>query len=242
MEWVEPLRGLGAEVICFDTIEIQPVEPDADELKSFLDVAGYDGVVFTSSNAVHRAVELWTREGGSTADLVGVLIIAVGARTCAALQEHGISADLVPKTFNQDGILQALEGRPLNGKRFLFPRARRVRAVLSKAFPGLGAELRGIVLYETAPRGPRESDDHVLSFLDDQCFVTFTSPSTVRGWFSLVGDDRGRRILNSARVVALGSTTSAALTGHGIVNHVTSGSPSLEGMVQAIEALRFSSN
>jgi uroporphyrinogen-III synthase len=89
------LEALGHDVVVRELIRIEPLGDDP------VDASAYDWLVVTSQNGAH---ELARR--GVTANKVA----AVGPATAEALQDAGIRADLVPETYSQEGLRDALDG------------------------------------------------------------------------------------------------------------------------------------
>lgn len=89
------LEALGHEVVVRELIRIEPLGDEP------VDASGYDWLVVTSQNGAH---ELARR--GVTANRVA----AVGPATAEALHDAGIRVDLVPGTYSQEGLRDALAG------------------------------------------------------------------------------------------------------------------------------------
>lgn len=89
------LEALGHDVVVRELIRVEPLGDDP------VDATRYDWLVVTSANGAH---ELARR--GVTANRVA----AVGPATAAALRDAGIRVDLVPETFSQEGLRDALSG------------------------------------------------------------------------------------------------------------------------------------
>ncbi len=81
-------------------------------------------ICLTSPNGVRLFFEALTRNGLDARALAGVKVAAIGPGTAAALRTAGIEADFVPERFVAEGLLEALEDEPLDGRRVL-DRARR---------------------------------------------------------------------------------------------------------------------
>lgn len=90
------VEALGHEAVLCELIRIEPLGDDP------VDASGYDWLVVTSANGAH---ELGRR--GVTANRIA----AIGPATAAALREHGLHVDLVPKTHTQEGLRDELGGR-----------------------------------------------------------------------------------------------------------------------------------
>jgi uroporphyrinogen III methyltransferase/synthase len=210
------LRSLGAEVVETPAIRI---EPRALSLSS---PSGYSLVCFTSPNGVHIFFERLSSDARSFA---GVRVAAIGPGTAAALHEHGIVADIVPKRFVAEGLLEALENETLEGARVLVARAAEARDVLPDGLRERGAEVDVVALYDTVAEPLSASEREALA---GATHVTFTSSSTVR--FFLQGGGE----LGDARVVSIGPVTSETLRGHGIEPHVEASRHDIDGLIGAI--------
>jgi uroporphyrinogen-III synthase len=92
------VEALGHDAVLCELIRIEPLGDDP------IDASGYDWLVVTSANGAH---ELGRR--GVTA----AKIAAIGPATAAALREHGLEVDLVPRTHTQEGLRDELNGRLL---------------------------------------------------------------------------------------------------------------------------------
>jgi len=181
------LEAAGAEPLVFPSIQtVDP--PDVGPLDAAikaLDV--YSWVVFTSMNAVERFFARMARADKDARHLYGVRVAAVGPATARALERHGVIADFVPATHVGEGVLEGLRERGAGeGTRVLFPRALEAREVLPEGLRKRGVRVDVVPAYQTVT-GP--GDPAVLERLraGEADAVTFTSPSTVRGFLELTG-------------------------------------------------------
>ena len=152
---IQSLRDMGAEVVAFPTIRIEPIV-DSPEIAAMLAaIDSYDLIVLTSVNGVECFFDQLRRAGADARRLHRAFVVAIGPKTSAACRAHGVAPDLVPKTFVAEGVLEALddrlraEGRTLAGVRILIPRALDAREVLPEAFAAAGATVDIVPLYET---------------------------------------------------------------------------------------------
>jgi uroporphyrinogen III methyltransferase / synthase len=186
------------------------------------DPAAYSLICFTSPNGVRIFFELL---GSDSRSLAGVRVAAIGPGTAAALEKHGIAADIVPERFVAEGLLEALEDEPLEGRRVLVARAAEARDVLPDGLRERGAEVDVVALYETVaePLGAAQ-----IESLAGATHVTFTSSSTVH--FFLEGGGR----VGAARVVSIGPVTSETLRERGLQPHVEAARHDIDGLIAAI--------
>jgi uroporphyrinogen III methyltransferase / synthase len=213
------LRDLGADVLETPAIRIEPRPVSLPPL------AGLALICVTSPNGARLFFEALARGGFDARALAGVKVAAIGPGTAAALRTAGIEADFVPERFVAEGLLEALEGEPLERRRVLVARAAEARDVLPDGLRGRGAEVELLALYDTVAEPLSQSQRESLA---RATHVTFTSSSTV-GFFLDGGGEVG-----AARVVSIGPVTSATLRERGIQPHVEAPRHDLDGLIASI--------
>jgi uroporphyrinogen-III synthase len=191
------LRALGHEVVLCPLIRVESLG-DAP-----VDVSGYDWVIVTSANG---AAELARRMQGRPRR-----VAAIGPGTAAALAEHGIEVDLVPKVSTQEGLIAEL---PRPAGRVLFPGAEGARRLFSEQ---LGVDF--VPLYRTVPLRP-------VSLPDGDVAVLF-SASAARALAALGVD---------LPVVSLGPHTTEAAQRAGLRIVAEAATHDLGGLVDAVES------
>jgi uroporphyrinogen III methyltransferase/synthase len=213
------LRELGAEVIETPAIRIEPRELQLDPPD------GYALICFTSPNGVRLYID--ALEGDARA-LAGVTVAAIGPGTSDELRRRGIRADVVPRRFVAEGLLEALAGVELRDRRVLVARAAEARDVLPDGLRERGAQVDILPLYDTVAEPLSE---RALAGLARATYVTFTSSSTVR--FFLQG---GGVVPEGARVVSIGPVTSATARELGLAVDVEAERHDPDGVVEALTA------
>ena len=224
------LEALGAEVIEFPTIVIEPIEARFD----MASLHEFDWVVFTSSNGVQYFADL-LEAGGVPFDLQGAKVCAVGPATKAALEERGVGVDLVPEEFIAESALSALEktAAGIAGRRVLMPRGELARDTLPEGLRDLGAEVKEIVVYRTeCPQVSEEAKDALVAGQPD--IVTFTSGSTARHYVEILGPTR---IAGLGKLVyaSIGPQTTLAAEEAGLKIAIESMRHDIPGFVEALE-------
>ncbi|MHB0981392.1 MAG: uroporphyrinogen-III C-methyltransferase [Thermoleophilia bacterium] len=232
---IELLRELGAEVIPFPTIRIEPVaaSPEIDAMTAALSPDGpaYDLVVFTSVNGVHCFFDRLREAGRDARALAGATVVAIGPKTAAACRARGVLPDVVPVDFVAEGVLEALAGRDLSGARILIPRAREARELLPEAFAAAGASVEVVPLYDTVleEHGP-ETVERVLG----ADYVTFTSSSTVSNFAALMrAAGRGDELPRVA-AASIGPVTSETVRAEGMELLFEAAEYTVEGLVEGL--------
>jgi uroporphyrinogen III methyltransferase/synthase len=215
------LRALGAEVIEAPAIRIVPRDGEAPDLRR------YDLICLTSPNGVRLLFRRLAQGARDARAFASARVAAIGPGTAAALAEHGITADVVPERFVAEGLIEALDGVPV--QRALIARAAEARDVLPEALRERGAEVDVLALYETVAEDLREEDLDAIAGAD---YVTFTSSSTVRFFFERAGE----RLPCHARLVSIGPVTSEALRARGREPNVEAARHDIDGVLEALLA------
>jgi uroporphyrinogen III methyltransferase/synthase len=217
------LRALGADVVEAPAIRIVALDPPLPDLDP------YDLVCLTSPNGVRLLFERLAAAGRDARALHGARIAAIGPGTARALREHGLIADVVPKRFVAEALVEALADVP--ARRALIARARVARDVLPEALRARGADVDVLELYETVAE---QLDADPLAALRAADYVTFTSSSTVSFLLEAAGGAGALR--DGARLVSIGPVTSATLREHGLEPHVEATEHDIDGLVAALVA------
>ncbi|MBN2848686.1 MAG: uroporphyrinogen-III synthase [Coriobacteriia bacterium] len=209
---VSLLEAAGAEPLVFPSIEIvdPPDTAPLDDAIRSLDV--YAWVIFTSVNTVARFFARMALDDLDARHLHGLRVAAVGPATATALRSHGIEPDFVPDEYVGEGVLEGLCVRGVGaGTRVLLPRALEAREVLPDGLRERGVRVDVVPVYQTVT-GP--GDAAVLERLRarEADAVTFTSPSTVRGFLRLAeGVDVGAMVVATIGPVAARAAREAGL-------------------------------
>jgi uroporphyrinogen III methyltransferase / synthase len=213
------LEEAGAHVVQFPAIEIVP-PPSWESLDGVIDtLAGYQWLIFTSSNGVKFFFERLATKGKDARALHGSEIAAVGESTAGDLRAHGIIADLVPPKFLSTALLPLLAADQ-RGIRTAVIRAAEGRDDLIDELRKRGGEVDLGIAYETRAAGGTLDEPYDV--------VTFTSASTVENFFAGVKDTNG------ALLASIGPVTSEAIARHGRQPDVEAASASIDALVSAI--------
>jgi uroporphyrinogen III methyltransferase/synthase len=224
------LLALGADVIQFPTIRIEP-PTDRKSMETIAKhLSDFDWLILTSANGVDALLGEMERQGGDARSLSTMRIAAIGSSTAARLAEHGLQADLIPKKFVAEEVVAELQERGVlrkvfsaapyesGGPRFLLARGDLARSHLTEQLRALGADVTEVVAYRTVleTEGQDEGRQALLEGRVDA--VTFTSSSTVRHFVSLLGDAAMAQVLASPRLrcFSIGPITSATMRELGV--------------------------
>ena len=190
------LRSLGAQVIEFPTISLNPIEEN-EKLDQVLRTKEQRWYVFTSPEGVEtffawlaeRKMDI--RHIWKTEDKLAV----IGSATACELKKRGFFPDLMPKEYYAKDLGECLASAVKEGERVVLLRAREGSAEILKPLKEKEIPITDIPLYDTTVGGKpwlirKIEKEYQTGTID--C-VTFTSASTVKGFVkSFPGLDYGK--------------------------------------------------
>jgi uroporphyrinogen-III synthase len=225
----DPLRERGARPIEFPTIAIRAADPAALDAE-IRRLDQFSWVVLTSANGARVFADRMAqvRPRGLPPSL---RVAAVGPATAGAATDRGLPVVAMPREFSGAALPTALGD--LEGRAVLLPRADIGREETVAALRAAGAAVTDVTTYHTVPDAPDPEARRALSAGVD--VATFTSPSAVRNFAALLGDD-AQRLLERSAVACLGGTTAAASRGLGFSVHVQPATATIAALVDALDA------
>lgn len=193
---------------------------------------GADVVIFTSRVAVAQA--LAGRGSALRSVIAGARLVAVGAGTAAALREGGLAPEIVAGG-SAEAVLATLPAS-LQGVRVLLPCGADASLALPEGLRQRGASVTRRVVYRKIAHPP---DPTLASeILSDPPFAVFcaTSPAAAAWLFDGLAVPV-LAILRRTPAVALGPSTRAFLSDHGVERVVVAGEATFSAVLRLIEAL-----
>jgi uroporphyrinogen III methyltransferase/synthase len=158
--------------------------------------------------------------------------VAVGPKTAATIEAHGLKPDLVPEDFRAEGVVELLRQQGVAGRRILYPRAELARDLIPRQLSAAGATVAAPVAYRTLP--PADGATRLRALLAEGIdAVTFTSSSTVENFLRMAGPEASSH-LKGVTLVSIGPLTTATIERHGLKAAVEAQPSTLEGMVEAM--------
>jgi uroporphyrinogen-III synthase len=228
-ELCERLEALGARPIRWPTIDVLP-PASTDELdRALRTLHEWDWVVFTSANGVRFVFERADALAVPSDAWRAVRVAAIGPATARALQASGVTPAAVPDAYRTERIADGVG--QVRGHRFLLLRADIASAVLPRILREQGGYVEDVVAYRTAER-TRDAASPV-SLAPGADAITFTSPSTVRGFLNLLGDT-WRNVVADVAIVSIGPVTSAAARDCGLRVDAEATEHTTDGLLEAL--------
>jgi uroporphyrinogen-III synthase len=232
-QFVAMLKEAGAIPIVFPTIQIVPLD-DYRELDAALQHLGdFSWVIFTSVNGVRNVFSRMQTLGISPEVLKQCQVAAIGPATEGLIRENGIEPALRPDEYIAEAIVAGLlERGPVAGQHILLLRVDIARAVLREQLTAAGALVNEIPVYRTVLGQPDQNAYNALRAGVD--IITFTSSSTVRNFFALLGDEAAT-IANKARIACIGPITAQTAREMGLSVGVVAQEYTMRGLIHALE-------
>ena len=227
------LRELGAEVLEVPTIQIAPPESYVPLDRALARIAQFDTLLVTSANTARVLAERkpvpWDAQP---------FTVAIGPATAETLRGTGLRVHLQPMPAIAESVVREL-APSAKGKQMLLARAAVARDLLPDALRTAGASVEIVDAYRTvlaensrpvlekvfAPETPRVDA------------VAFTSSSTVKNFFALLGLQIARQALRRSQACSIGPMTSATLRDHGIEPATEARAHDVVGLLTALRGI-----
>ncbi len=230
------LEDLGANVLEAPTIDIQPIT-DWSQVDDAVDrIASFNWLVLTSAQAVHALFDRLRARQLDTRALTGPGIAVVGDQTAQALQQFGITPDLIPQQFNSDALAnELLASENLADQNILMFRADIAPITLPEKLKKHGANISDVTIYRnikilTLPK-------HIIEHLktDRIDWLTFTSSSTFCNFVELTTNSGvNADTLDAIKIASIGPKTSASIQKQGLSVTIEASPHDIEGMINGI--------
>ena len=223
------LRELGAEVVDYPCIRTVAREENPELEEAMENLSRYRCLVFTSPAGPEIFFRRLRAAGRDARALSGLTLAAIGPKTAKAMERFGVTADLVPETYDSDHLAKALE--TVEGP-VLLCRASRGSTALPEMLERKGIPFADVPVYDTVYAAP--APQKVDALLGETLLVTFTSASTVRGFVeSLPGRD-----LKNVIGCCIGKQTEAEAKKYGLTT-VVSQEATMESLMETIKEVRL---
>jgi len=231
------LNAAGAQPIFFPVIEIIPPEDYSMLDFAIQNLEQYNWLIFTSVHGVEAFFQRLEALGIKKIP-PGLRVAAVGSRTARFLSEHGLWTDHIPNEHISEELLQGF-GKNLYGKRFLFPQSNLARTALANEVRSAGGLVTEVVAYRNRLSEPTVSEINALRSGVD--IVTFTSPSTVRNFITVV-QRHGLDVSNlpgNPLFACIGPTTRQAAEEAGLSGLVVSNEYTTDALIETLDNLIY---
>ena len=232
---VNLLEEQGAEVIEFPMIDIVPPQNwnDVDRAIEMLHI--YNWIIFTSVNGVEFFFKRLRETKKDIRELKGINIATIGEKTAKAVENYGLTVNMLPDEYKAEGIIESFEKSDIKGKKILIPRAKDAREILPHELQKKGAEIHVVTVYETKKPEP-EKVKEIKEMLNRGAIdvVTFASSGTVRNFLSII--PKYKELLLKSTIACIGPITAKPLRDIGIEPQIICNKYTIEELVREIVA------
>ncbi|MGE6629057.1 uroporphyrinogen-III synthase [Bacillus sp. NPDC077027] len=186
-----------------------------EQAKAFeADLAESDWLVFTSVNGASFFFQ-YLEEHHIQTDWTTLRVAAVGEKTSAYLNQHGLTVDVMPERFIAEELADALVKKVASGEKVIVAKGNLSRAVVKKTLLPLGIDVTEWILYYTV------KDEEGIAVLKAAMtnhtfdFITFTSSSTVHSFMHVMESESKELQKKGTCFVTIGPLTKEALLQYG---------------------------
>ncbi len=219
------LSEVGASPIVAPVVEIVPPD-DPDSVRAAVrDLNSYDWLVLTSVNGVSAFFGALDSFSPGVRDLK-LKLAAIGPRTAHALALHGVRAALVPEEYVAEALADKLLAVLPKSARILLLRAAEARDVLPERLRAAGHSVSDVAVYRTRIR----RDDNLAKKVRACDILTFTSPSTVKGF----AENGALGEVGTKVVACIGPVTAQAARAAGMNVTVVAREYTVDGLLAAL--------
>ncbi|PSC73789.1 uroporphyrinogen-III chloroplastic isoform X1 [Micractinium conductrix] len=198
------LEGRG--ISCLELPMVETVAgPDRDRLPEVLreQAASFDWVCITSPEAASVFLEGW-RAAGRPAVRLAVVGEGTGRVFAAAAGDGVPQPQFVPSVANAEHFGPELPFVEGGSKRVLYPASNKASTELQAGLAARGFEVLCLNTYDTLPVS--RLDGAALAAAKQVAVVTVGSPSAIKAWVQLVGEEATQRMA----IACIGSTSARA--------------------------------
>jgi uroporphyrinogen III methyltransferase/synthase len=228
------LEELGASCMEAPTIKISEPDDYGPMDRAIENLPSYDWIVFTSVNGVERFFERLFSKNLDARKLGSAKTACIGPATERKLKEYGVLADVLPKSYVAESVVEAFMGMDMKGRRVLIPRAMEARTLLPEELCKMGADVDEVTAYKTV-----EETDQAAAITErlregDIDLVTFTSSSTVKNFMALLPEGEGVDLIKNVTVACIGPVTAETAENLGLTVGISAETYTIPGLVDAI--------
>ncbi len=239
VEFGELLEKSGATVRFLPTIQIVPPSSWHQFDDAVDSLEQYDGIIFTSGNAVQGFLQALTSRGrqAKRTELWKKVLYVVGEKTKRALEKSGYPGTLLPGVKNAFQLAEALCRVGVKDKHYLFARGNLGDDGFVETLRDGNAQVDEVTVYETV--APREEDArNIRHHMEAERIdvITFFSPSAVKNLLAIVP----REQVTSRVIAVIGTSTESAAKTLGLTAHIVARKPTAESL--AMDIVEFFKN
>lgn len=251
------LNELGAHVLEFPVISIQPPQ-SFDQIDGALSrIRSYDWIIFASVNAVTFFLRRYHQLSLDETLLSQCRFAAIGPATRRSLEQNNIRAEFVPDSFVAEAFVAEFKAKyDLANAHVLWPRTTVGRQLIKDDLEKAGATVDMVSVYETVlPPDSVARSEYLLQLLEREeiDFITLASSQSVKNFARLLTfamqrtvsgnlqtlpkDEQSAslsRLLQSTQILSIGPETSKTIENELGCRSVTAETYTIAGIVEKL--------
>ncbi len=231
------LRSYGAEVLPYPTIAIKEIIDESGWKQLQECTSEKKWLLFTSENGVEFFLKQYLERHKDIRTLSQYKIARMGFGTLRALQKHRLGEDYAPEKSSSLALAEGLAAQPgikdstvvrVTGAMDVDP--------VAKILETAGAEVIPLIVYKaTFSYWPDEAKEKHFEYPPD--YIVFTSGRSVDGFMVNLDKLELGRLLDTAKIVSIGRTTSKVIESYGLKVDYEAKFPSIESVVDELAEL-----
>lgn len=229
---VEMIEDLGGDVIEIPVMEIVSNDNSTELNQVIADIGSYNYLIFTSTNGVESFFKRIFSLGLDSRVLSDKIVVAIGNATAAEMLKYGVSADIVPKSFASESLVEELAYfiKPLDN--VLMVGASDSRMYIYNEISKI-CFIKMIKIY--SKRKNEVIKDRLLDTIRNRNvdYLTFTSPSTVKFFLEILGTEN-IDLLEGIKIVSIGPITSESIKALNLNVDIEASEHSDLGLIQSL--------
>ena len=234
-EFSNMLTAYGAEVFECPMLEIVPPQDWKSLDTAIRELPTFQWLIFTSVNGVRFFMKRLDSHGSDVRSLAGMKVCCIGPKTAEVAKQYGLRADLLPSTFQAEGLIEVMKQAGVSGKRILIPRAEVAREILPDQLKAMGADVIVVPAYRALT--PHVDVERLRErFLKGEIHIlTFGSSSTVRNFCRLFEKRAAfTTLMEKVMVACIGPITAKTAREEGLSVRVVAPENTMDSLTEAI--------
>lgn len=235
-DFIKAIESRGGKTISFPTISIEDPDSWKECDDAINNISTFDGIIFTSQNSVEKFCGRVIHQKIKLDSLNSLKIYAVGEKTKKVIENYNLTTSGIPEKFTAESLALMMKADGVKMKRFIFPCGDLGREVIIDILTSFGAEVKPITVYKNVNPDTSKSEkikNKILAGKIDT--LTFTSPSTVKNFFSLFSEEIKKEFAKKTNFAVIGDVTAEALHNIDLTPTIIAYPSTIEGMISSIE-------
>ena len=228
------LRSYGAEVLPYPTIAIREIIDESGWKQLQECTSDNKWLLFTSENGVEYFLKQYLSRYNNIRTLSQYKIARMGFGTLRALQNHHLGDDYAPEKSSSLALAEGLAAQPgIKDSTIVRVTGAMDTDPVAKILETAGAEAVPLVVYKSAfSYWPDEAKEKLFEYPPD--YIVFTSGRSVDGFMVNLDKQELERLIETAKIVSIGQTTSKVIESYGLKVDYEAKVPSIESVVDEL--------